>query len=287
MQPTTDCFDSDGVRYRYLCMKAENPRGRRRPPVILVHGFAQSASSWFEVGGRMLEERDVYALDLVGHGGSAVPVSAAPYSLRAMGEALLDFIDVVPGRPVVAGYSMGGRVVLSALLEVGSAAFAKKTRGLLLESVGLGPKTEGERAVAEEKDAATVRRLRETSLSEFMEYWESLPLFRSQRTLPKGVRAKVRAGRLANDADALARCVECAGQHRMPSYRETTAALRDLGMRGYSALYLTGEKDEKYSRIANELHAAGVMQTRVAPKAGHNVHLEDPAAFVACVHSIA
>ena len=45
MAPMTDCFDSDGVRYRYLYCKAQGVPGRRRPPAILVHGFAQS-SSW-------------------------------------------------------------------------------------------------------------------------------------------------------------------------------------------------------------------------------------------------
>lgn len=287
MAPMTDCFDSDGVRYRYLCCKAQGVPGRRRPPAILVHGFAQSSSSWIGAMDLIAQERDVYAIDLVGHGGSAVPASPAPYSLRSMGEALLDFIDLVPGKPVVVGYSMGGRVALSALLEAGPAAFAKKTRGLLLESAGMGPKTESDRVAAAERDAATVRRLRETSLRDFMTYWENLPLFESQRSLPKRTRALIQAGRLANDAEALARCVECAGQHRMPSYHETTEALRDLGLHGYSTLYLTGAKDEKYSRIANDLHAAGIVQTRVAPKAGHNVHLEDPAAFAAFVHSVA
>ena len=132
MAPMTDCFDSDGVRYRYLYCKAQGVPGRRRPPAILVHGFAQSSSSWIGAMDLIAQERDVYAIDLVGHGGSAVPASPAPYSLRSMGEALLDFIDLVPGKPVVVGYSMGGRVVLSALLEAGPAAFAKKTRGMLL-----------------------------------------------------------------------------------------------------------------------------------------------------------
>ena len=45
MAPMTDCFDSDGVRYRYLYCKAQGVPGRR-PPAILVHGFAQSSSSW-------------------------------------------------------------------------------------------------------------------------------------------------------------------------------------------------------------------------------------------------
>ena len=216
-----------------------------------------------------------------------MPWQPAPYSLPAMGESLLALIKLIPGKPLVVGYSMGGRVALSALLEAGPAAFAKQTRGLLLESVGLGPRTEAERDAAVMRDADTVRRLRETSLEDFMTYWENLPLFESQKALPKKARAMVRAGRLANDPEALAKCVECAGQHRMPSYRETSQALRELGMRGYPTLYLTGEKDAKYSRLAATLHEGGVIQTRIAPKVGHNVHLEAPEVFAACVHSVA
>ena len=127
---------------------------------------------------------------------------------------------------------MGGRVALSALLEVGPAAFAKQTSGLLLESVGMGPKTQAERDAAIKRDADMARRLRETPLKDFMTYWENLPLFESQKALPKKVRAAVRANRLANDPEALAR-------------------------------------------------------TRIAPKVGHNVHLEAPEVFAACVHSVA
>ena len=223
-QSETACFDVDGVRYRYLYMKEDDPaRGRRRTPVLFVHGFAQSALSWFPTSRTIFLERDVYGIDLVGHGGSSVPVHPAPYSLLAMGEALLALIKLIPRKPLVVAYSMGGRVALSALLEVGPAAFAKQTSGLLLESVGMGPKTQAERDAAIKRDADMARRLRETPLKDFMTYWENLPLFESQKALPKKVRAAVRANRLANDPEALAKCVECAGQHRMPSYRETTA----------------------------------------------------------------
>ena len=249
-------------------MKEDDPaRGRRRTPVLFVHGFAQSALSWFPTSRTIFLERDVYGIDLVGHGGSSVPVHPAPYSLLAMGEALLALIKLIPGKPLVVAYSMGGRVALSALLEVGPAAFAKQTSGLLLESVGMGPKTQAERDAAIKRDADMARRLRETPLKDFMTYWENLPLFESQK--------------------ALAKCVECAGQHRMPSYRETTAALRDLGLRGYPALYLAGEKDAKYSKLAASLHEEGIVRTRIAPKVGHNVHLEAPEVFAACVHSVA
>ena len=162
-QSETACFDVDGVRYRYLHMKEDDPaRGRRRTPVLFVHGFAQSALSWFPTSRTIFLERDVYGIDLVGHGGSSVPVHPAPYSLPAMGEALLALIKLIPGKPLVVAYSMGGRVALSALLEVGPAAFAKQTSGLLLESVGMGPKTQAERDAAIKRDADMARRLRDT-----------------------------------------------------------------------------------------------------------------------------
>lgn len=85
-QSETACFDIDGVRYRYLYMKEDNPaRGRRRTPVLFVHGFAQNALSWFPASRTIFLERDVYGIDLVGHGGSSVPVHPAPYSLPGNG----------------------------------------------------------------------------------------------------------------------------------------------------------------------------------------------------------
>lgn len=99
-QSETACFDVDGVRYRYLYMKEDDPaRGRRRTPVLFVHGFAQNALSWFPTSRTIFLERDVYGIDLVGHGGSSVPVHPAPYSLPAMGEALLALIKLIPENP--------------------------------------------------------------------------------------------------------------------------------------------------------------------------------------------
>ena len=43
----------------------------------------------------------------------------------------------------------------------------------------------------------------------------------------------------------------------------------------------------KYSKLAAGLHEEGIVRTRIAPKVGHNVHLEAPEVFAACVHSVA
>lgn len=248
-------------------------------PLILLHGFAQSSASWNATASELAATgRPVYALDLVGHGGSERPANPRAYALDAQGEALLAFArliaDVEGVRPSVLGYSMGGRVTLAALHRDPRAFSA-----VILEAAGFGSATQAEREAAAKRDAACATRLRADGLEAFMDFWEQLPLFASQRDLPPDVRERLRAGRMANDAEALARTFEQAGQHVMPSRAETLETLAVLRAGGTPLLYLAGERDEKYRALAAQAAEAGAVM-RVVPGAGHNAHLEAPAAFV-------
>ena len=111
-----------------------------------------------------------------------------------------------------------------------------------------------------------------------MDFWEQLPLFASQRDLPPDVRERLRAGRMANDAEALARTFEQAGQHVMPSRAETLETLDVLRAGDTPLLYLAGERDEKYRALAAQAAEAGATVC-IIPGAGHNAHLEAPATF--------
>ena len=220
----------------------------------------------------------MYALDLVGHGGSERPANPRAYALDAQGEALLAFArliaDVEGVRPSVLGYSMGGRVTLAALHRDPRAFSA-----VILEAAGFGSATQAEREAAAKRDAACATRLRADGLEAFMDFWEQLPLFASQRDLPPDVRERLRAGRMANDAEALARTFEQAGQHVMLSRAETLETLAVLRAGGTPLLYLAGERDEKYRALAAQAAEAGATVC-IIPGAGHNAHLEAPAAFV-------
>lgn len=257
------------------------PPATARPsaaPLILLHGFAQSSASWDAVARKLAATgRPIYALDLVGHGESERPADACAYALDAQGEALLSFARMVAdregARPAVLGYSMGGRVTLAALRR-DPRAFA----AVVLEAAGFGPATQAERDAATERDAACAARLRADSLEAFMDFWEQLPLFASQRDLPPDVRERLRAGRMANDAEALARTFEQAGQHVMPSRAETLETLDVLRAGDTPLLYLAGERDEKYRALAAQAAEAGAT-VRIIPGAGHNAHLEAPATF--------
>lgn len=279
-------FDVRDVRYRYLIWTGAC---QSRPPVILLHGFSQSADSWDQVAPLLACHRTVYALDLVGHGGSTAPADSFFYALQAQGEALLAFVAHVAAenggrRPAVIGYSMGGRVALSSLVKQ-PGEFSRAVSSLVLESVGLGFAADADRACAADRDAANAARLRERGVEEFMNAWERLPLFASQRHLPSNVRSHVRAGRLANDAEALARTFEHAGQHSMPARKEVLSALAAVCNQGVSVQYLTGSLDRKYRALSEELRCVPGVAVETVRGSGHNVHLEAPADFVRCVEA--
>ncbi|WP_448380677.1 alpha/beta fold hydrolase [Gloeomargarita sp.] len=104
-------FDWRGYGIRY------QQAGSQGAPVVLVHGFGASSDHWrrnFDVLG---ERQRVFALDLLGFGGSAKPTPGAgvAYTFETWGALVADFIQGVVGAPAaVVGNSIGGIVALQA-----------------------------------------------------------------------------------------------------------------------------------------------------------------------------
>ncbi len=159
---------------------------------------------------------------------------------------------------------------------------------LVLESAGLGPVDDAAREALRERNFAWAARVRDEGVSAFMDWWAGLPLFESQRYLPAEQRKRLRAGRLANDAESLALSFERAGAHAMPSQGESIRALCELAAKGIPVSYLAGELDAKYCKVASTLQAEsqGAVSCRVVPAAGHNIHLEQSEAFNAILGEV-
>jgi pimeloyl-ACP methyl ester carboxylesterase len=90
-------------------------------PLILIHGFTASGQLMLEHGPAGALARQGYrviAPDLRGHGDSARPHDPAAYPpdvLADDGLALIDWLGLRPGSFDLAGYSLGGKVVLRLL----------------------------------------------------------------------------------------------------------------------------------------------------------------------------
>ena len=254
-------------------------------PLLALHGFMQTGATWEHVAPRLCRGRCVYAVDLVGHGASDKPADAAAYAIPAIAEALAAFVKEVMlpqnvqavgegGRLQthvhVLGYSMGGRIALELTLRHPELVYT-----LVLESAGLGPRTQEDRAAYAQRAAEWAHMLREEGVRAFVDYWEQLPLFASQQHLGQDIRDAVREERLANDAEALALTVENSGQHTMPTERENRERLSYCWT---PVLYVCGSRDDKYLAHAEDLQRMG-LDTK-AIMGGHNLHLEQPDDFL-------
>lgn len=343
-------FDFEGMRFGVKAWRASASSAREggalSAPIVLVHGFAQQASTWDKVALSLSRAGvECFAFELAGHGKSARPtVGDVPgreaFDLVFQAQALLAFCEAVAhvaGRlPVLVGYSMGGRVALQAACLVAddlrdggqidrialrsSAAFAPCGRSgrldvagggqrdtaatsaddaarmsaaapfsaLVLESAGFGPADAASREALRERNFAWAARVRGEGVPAFMDWWAGLPLFESQQYLSADQRERLRAGRLANDAESLAFSFERAGAHVMSSQGESIRALCELAAKGIPVSYLAGELDAKYCKVASTLQAKsqGAISCRVVPAAGHSIHLEQPEAFGAILEEV-
>ena len=157
---------------------------RENIPVVLLHGFMQTGMSWENLASRLSETHCVYALDFLGHGKSSKPHDASLYSFEAhvrMVEAFLEQVACVDAqgskrRAHVIGYSKGGRVALGLASSDKDLLYS-----LVLESCNFGPANNEERIAARERNRAWAQQLRSAGIEKFVEYWEALPLFESQR----------------------------------------------------------------------------------------------------------
>jgi len=265
----TQCITVHGVTLHALLRQPVRPA--IGGTLVLLHGFTGSAAGW---GDHLDAFADaglhVIALDLLGHGESDAPANPERYSIQRCRQdilAALEELDVPADRAILLGYSLGGRIALYTAL---SGYF----RGLVLESASPGIADSVERERRRAHDEALAVCIEHEGVPVFVDYWEDLPLFASQRALPPERRATLRVQRLRNRASGLANSLRGVGAGTQPALHDELMGL-DI-----PCLLVAGALDAKYSCLAEEM-AEQLPQAmlRVVPEAGHAVHLEQPEAF--------
>ncbi len=215
------------------------------PPVLLLHGFTGHGGSWAEAGQTFAAAGfHVLAPDLPGHGSSPHPSEPTRYEMDRAAADLNSLLDESSSEAVhLAGYSMGGRLALFFAL---SHPERVRTLCLVSASAGIAPATK----LAERRDSddALADRIERDGIAAFVDYWESLPMWESQRwNLSQKQRRQLRTQRLRNRPDGLAKSLRGMGTGAQP------VLLDELPSLVVPTLLIVGAEDEKFVAVNRQM----------------------------------
>ena len=229
-------------------------------PHVYLHGFLGSPALW---EGTVKQTRmPCYHEYLPGHG-------PAPWMLPDA-----DFWTVIDAlcaripfpRFALFGYSLGARLALALALR-----HPDRVSSLVLVGVDPGIASQEDRSARQAWEDSLAEQLTTRGLPAFVNQWEALPLFDSQKRLPESIRSRQRAERLHHQESAIAWSLRTLGTGRMPNLWPLIPSLR------VQTHVISGALDGKCTEIGQRLCSVSPLFIQhTIPDSGHNPVLEAP-----------
>lgn len=255
------------LAYRYF-------GGEDKPPLVILHGLLGSSRNWTTAGKLLARSFEVFALDLRGHGDSP-PAPDGDYSFRAMAEDVASWMKNKGVRhPILLGHSLGGKVAMRLAVD---------HPGLLraLVAVDIAPR---DYPPHHAEEFAAMRTLDLSKLASRAEAEQKLCA-----QLPDINMARFLITNLVREADADYRWrIDLAGlDAALPTLSQSSLAPGE----SYpdSTLFLRGEQSDYIHESDRAAIAAHFPRHQILAlgQAGHNLHVDQPAAFVAALEYFA
>ena len=241
--------------------------------ILALHGFTGCGADFLPLAQKVGDKW--HCPELPGHGPGS-PQDCSP-------QGTVDYINKVlthhqpsdTTQKILLGYSMGAR---AALLH--AAYHPEVWDTLILISGNPGIEDETERANRRIADAELADSIERLGMQAFLEFWQETPLIRSQKHITGNLRASMQANRLKNTSIGLAKSLRQFGQGDAPNLWP------ELGKLTVPALLITGEKDTKYTNIAQRMQAVLPHASRITiPNASHMPHLKQSDLAIKAIHT--
>lgn len=248
---TTYCYTSQG--------KGET--------LVLLHGFTGSSKTWEPFIGTWEKQYHLVTVDLPGHGKTTGNATLSMEDVCYHLQQLFDYLNIEKCHLI--GYSMGGRTALSFAIW-----YPKYIASFVLESASAGLRTEEERKARMEHDQQLATRILQDGVERFVDFWEEIPLFATQKAMTLSARESLRAERLQQTAEGLAASLTSIGTGHQPSWWDKLESIT------LPVCLIVGDKDEKFVQINEQMERRLPNATcHLVRNVGHAVHMEHPVAF--------
>lgn len=232
--------------------------------ILALHGFTGCGADFTPlaqtIGGQW------HCPELPGHGPESKLDCSPKATVDYINNLLIKHQLEATTEKILLGYSMGAR---AALLH--ATHHPDVWDALILISANPGIENEinrSNRSIADAKLADSIERL---GIRAFLEFWQETPLIRCQKDIPTDQQALMQANRLKNTSAGLAKSLRQFGQGSTPNLWP------EIGKLAMPALLITGEKDTKYTNIAQRMQKVLPNASHVSIlNTSHMPHLEQP-----------
>ena len=236
--------------------------------IIALHGFLGLREDWMQLAPQL---GDLQAVDLWKDlvelpPGDAFELWSEKFCKRVREENRIR-AQAGAAKPILLGYSMGGRLAMTAALmapELFSAA--------IFVSANPGLSSESERSNRRAQDEAWAKRFMNEPWSEVLSAWTGQPVLAS----PNKSEMQLARTEVQFDRKLLARSME---RWSLGAQRDMR---RDLATLPIPSLFITGESDRKFTEMTAAMKLGN--RHRVIEGAGHRVPWDRPQAFARAVH---
>jgi pimeloyl-ACP methyl ester carboxylesterase len=255
------------LAYRYFGEEGQ-------PLLVILHGLLGSSRNWTTVGKLLARSFDVFALDLRGHGDSP-PAPDGDYSFKAMAGDVAAWLQerAIP-RCFLLGHSLGGKVAMRLAVDA-PARFS----GLIVADIAPRDYPPHHLAAFDAMQALDLAAL--TSRAQAEEFLRS--------RLADGGLARFLLTNLVREADAGFRWrIDLAGLQAALPEISRNSLLPGEKFSG-PALFLRGDRSD-YIRDGDRPAIAAHFprhQILALGQAGHNLHVDQPAAFATALEYFA
>ena len=240
------------------------------PPLLLLHGWMGNSDDYAEIVEVLRSKFYCIAIDLPGHGKTAVIGEDIGYSFMNTAQGIIQLLDSLSiDRCSIAGYSFGGRLALYLALE-----FPARFDRVLLESTSPGLNSEIDRHTRIIQDWQIIDRLETDNFANFVRYWYRQPIF-SGIDLHPGFNALIQRRIETNQPDNSIKSLVYAGLGMQPYLGDRLKAhTQPISL-------IVGALDRKFVEIGRAMDRSCPATTlTIIPNCSHNVHFQQPQVWI-------
>ena len=235
-------------------------------PLLLIHGFTGSHKSFDKISNFLKIYFKVITIDMIGHGKS-MDYKKENYSFD---QSIQDISSILESQSLkkinILGYSLGGRLAMQFVNKN-----PNKINKLIICSASNGIKNKKERENRIISDSKIINLLENYPLDHFVNYWQNLKLWQSEKRLDIKKIIQLRKIRLTQNKIGLALSLSNQGQGVQEYLGDQLRSIKA------NTLIMFGEKDKKYKEISKEIHnLIENSKLEMVPNSGHNIILENP-----------